>query len=56
MYENFGLAKNSKKLKILLKTIFLENDCTKFHGNVRAIKPKLNRIEPNCFTFFPMTL
>ena len=56
IYENVGLARNSRKLKNQLKTDYFVENCTRFQKNVRAIKPKLNRIEPNFVTFFPMTL
>ena len=39
-----------------LKTEYFLKNCTRFKKNVCAIKPKLNRIETNCATFFPMTL
>ena len=37
------------------KNFFVEN-CTKFHENDRAIKPKLNRFELNYVAIIPMTL
>ena len=50
MYDKCAL-----KLKNQVKFFFVEN-CTKFHENDRAIKPKLNRFELNYVAIIPMTL
>ena len=56
IYEKVGLPKNSRKLKNQLKTDYVVENGTRIHKDVRIIKPKLNRIEPNYVTFFPITL